>query len=158
MFTREVNRPLPYTFVASKVRVLSNQPARIATQEIGIARWIAQRCCAGIVYTDTGEDVFQLLDAMLRIALVIHRVSGGCIGRWRCICCPSMAACIINEQSACTRLTGRRIPERLDIQVCEDEAVIDTRPGAILIPVGRIELQKELGDGSVAELRDGGVL
>ncbi len=158
MFAREVNGSLARAFVATESGVLSHFPAGVAAEKMGIACGVAQGGPAGVVSADAGEDTLQLLEAVVGIALDVRRVGSGGIGCWWRISGPSWPARIINKQSACACLTGGSVPERLNRQVRDDETVVGAGPGAILVPVGLIELQEQLGDCAVAKLFDGCLL
>src|SRR6266851_6553472 len=98
MFARERDRPLARALVAAEVRVLPDTPARVTAQKIGVAGGVAQRGSAGIVGTDTGEDMLQLLQAVVSVTLNVCGVFSSGIGRrWR-ISGSSVSARIIDEQ------------------------------------------------------------
>src|SRR5438309_1438090 len=137
MLAGEVNRSLAHTLVASKGGALPHAPAGITAEQIRLSRRIAQGGFSGVMSADAGEDALQLQQAILRIALNLRRFDCGGIGRWWRVSSPSVAARIIDEQTMRARLTARGIPERLYIQIGDDEAVVNARPGATLVPVGR---------------------
>src|SRR5579885_1370588 len=101
---------------------------------------------------DTGENALQLLQTVLSIKLDGRGVSSCGKSGWWCVSSPSVPACIVNEQAACASLIKRCVPERLNIQVCDDEAAMRMGPGAIFKPVRHVELQEKLGDCAVAQL------
>src|SRR5579864_9788938 len=103
MLAREVYRSLLCALVAAKVGVLTDAPAGVAAEQVGIARRVAQRCPAGVVRADAGENALQLLQAALRISLDVLGVGG----IWRCRRegRPSVPARIIDKQAVRTCLT-----------------------------------------------------
>lgn len=157
MFAGEVDWPLARALVATKEGVLPNEPAGIAAKQVGIACRVTQRCLACIMGADAGENALELLQAAL--CVLLDRCGDGGVSRagiWRRwpIRGAAVPARIIDEHPALALLTERGVPERLDIQVGNDESVVIARPGAVLIPVARIELQEELGNRAVSKLRD----
>ena len=64
----------------------------------------------------------------------------------------------IDEDGALAWLTERSVPEHLDVQVRDEEAGVGARPRTLLRPVGRIELQEELGDRAIPQLHNRGSL
>lgn len=158
MFAREVDRPLACALVAGEVRVLPDTPAGVTAPQIGVAGGVAQGGPAGVVGADAGEDTLQLLQAVASIVLDVRRVDGRGIGRRGRVSGPSLPAGIIDEQPAGACLTTGSVPERLNIQVRNDEAVVSAGPGTIRVPVGLVELQEQLGDRAVAKLFDGHLL
>src|SRR5215467_285800 len=140
MFAREVNGPLPHALVSSEAGILPYTPARVTAQKVSVAGRIAQRHLACIVGADARKDKLQLLQAVLGILLQIWEVRIRRIGRrWR-ICSSSVSACIVDQQPIWAGLTTGSVPERLNIQVRDDKAIVRVRPGAILVPIRPIEL------------------
>src|SRR5258706_2179872 len=158
MLARKVHGALPHAFVAADARILPDAPARVTALKIGVAGGIAERRPAGIVSTDTREDALQLLQAVLGIALDGRGVFGGGIRRRRRKCGPAMSARVIDEQPARAGSSNGGVPERLDVQICDDKATVRVRPGPRLEPVRPVELQEELRDRAVAKLFYGSAL
>src|SRR5205807_7939869 len=86
------------------------------------------------------------------------RVPGRRVGSGRSIGGSDRTTRVIDKNTFRARFTERGVPEHLNIQVSDDETAVGMRPGTGLVPITRIELQKELGDGAVPKLRDGRLL
>src|SRR5579859_1169990 len=117
MLAREVNGSLARALVAAKVGALAHTPAGITAQKMRVACRIAQGGFAGVMSADAREDTFQLQQEVLRIVLNLRRIGCGGIGCRGRVSSPSVAACIINEQTMRAGLAGGGVPERLYIQV-----------------------------------------
>src|SRR5258708_25107353 len=62
VFTREMDLTLTRFFVAAEERILSDEPARVAAEKIGISRRIAQGGCAVVVSGSSRPDFVQLIE------------------------------------------------------------------------------------------------
>src|SRR5438046_2051921 len=95
-----------------------------------------------------------MMSILLDLLSASPEVIGCCIRSWWCIRGSNRTTCIINKQTASACLSEGGIPEYLDIQIGDNKAAVRVRPGSVLIPVARIELQEELGDSAIPKLRD----
>src|SRR5260370_30907665 len=67
-------------FVATEERILSDKPARVAAQQVGIETWVAQSRCAVVLSGRSRPDLLQLfkevpgvlLDQRIRAIRVRH--------------------------------------------------------------------------------------
>src|SRR5579885_3400095 len=78
VFAGEMDLPLAHALVAAEERVLADEPAGVAAEQVGIARWIAQRGRAGVVLRRPRPDLFQLFDEGLGV-LRNARIERACI-------------------------------------------------------------------------------
>src|SRR5579884_140628 len=154
VFTGKMDVSLLHALVAAEERVLADEPAGVAAEQIGIAGRVAQRGRAGIVLLCPRPDFFQLFDESIGI-LLYARVGSGCIWPVWLVGCPDMAACEIDNDAGLAGLAARDIPCILEADIGIDVAIADARPRARAVPVARIKLQLQFGVRAIAKLRDG---
>src|SRR5579884_855434 len=79
VFAGEMDLPLAHALIAAEERILADEPAGVAAEQVGIARWIAQRSRAGVVLRRPRPDLFQLFDKGVG---VLHNARIGGAGIW----------------------------------------------------------------------------
>lgn len=120
-------------FVATEERILSDKPARVAAEEVGIAAWVAQRRCAVVLSSRSRPDLLQLFQEVTGVLLDqrIRAIRVWPVGLKRGA---NIAAGIVNNDTCCTRLPARHIPGVLEANVGVDVPGTHPRPGARPVP------------------------
>src|SRR5216684_9327132 len=144
-------------FVATEERILSDKPARVAAQQVGIETWVAQRRCAVVVRGRSRPDLLQLFKEGMGV-LLDQRIRATRVRPVRLIRSTNIAPCIVDNDPCRTRLPARHIPGVLETNVSIDIPGTDPWPGTRPVPEACIELQLQLRVGPVAQLGDGRLL
>ncbi len=144
-------------FVAAEERILSDKPARVAAEEVGIDTWVAQRRCAVVVSGRSRPDLLQLFKEVTGV-LLDQRIRAIRVRPFGLIRGTNVAACIVDNDPCCTRLPARHIPGVLETGIGIDIPGTDPWPGTRPVPEACIELQLQLRVGPIAQLGDGRLL
>src|SRR5258706_4173678 len=133
MFAREMDLSLARFFVAAKECILSDEPARVAAEKVGINTRVAQSRCAVAVSGRSRPDLLQLFKEVTGV-LLHQRIRAIRVRPVGLIRSTNVASCIVDNDPRGPRLPARHIPGILKTDVGIDIPGTDPWPGTRPVP------------------------